>query len=189
VYEVSDGKKTVRVVNADRRAAKVKITLTRAEQAEMAKYVLKAIKKEIAKDTARVSSFRKKGDPVPIPRTKRFAESFTVKVVAGRIVVQSDWPTAQAHTKKSNDTRSQTEPYEMKWLSKPGVPYANIVRSNGEVVVRTTPNPTLGGKYWVHPGFKKYNFLRRGIEKGVRAYLESLGGELLMKHVEAGGAL
>jgi len=189
VYEISDGKKTVRVVNSKQRAAKVKIELSNSEQQEMAKYVLKAIKKEIAKDTARVASFRKKGDPVPIPKTKRFADSFTVKVVGGRIVVQSDWPTAQAHTKKSNDTRSQTEPYEMKWLSKPDVPYANIVRSNGEVVVRTTPNPMFGGKYWVHPGFKKYNFLRRGIEKGVREYIESLGDQLLMKHVEAGGAL
>ena len=189
MYEISDGKKTLRVVNSKSRASKVSIELDDSENRKMAEFILKAIKKEIAKDTAKVSSFRKQGEPVPLPRTKRFADSFTVQITAKRIEVKSDWPTAEAHTKKSTDTRDQTRPYEMKWLSQPDVPYANIVRSGGEVVVRATPNPMFGGRFWVHPGFKKYNFLRRGIERGVKEYLESLGEKLLMKHVEAGGAL
>ena len=188
-YDVEAGGKVVRGVDSTRRAENVNIQLDATEQKKMAEYVLRAIRKEIAKDVAKAAAPRNPGEPVKLPQTKKFAESFSVRVAGGKLEVVSTWPTAEVHTKKTNDTRDRTPPYEMKWLSQPDMTALRIARSGGEVVFRTTPNPSKGGRYWIHPGFRKYNFLRRGIDKGVAEFLESLGEKLVIKHLEAGGSL
>ena len=148
------------------------IPLSPQQLQEAADIILEAIKVEIKKDMAKASGLRAPGDPVPLPPTPRFAESFTATVKGKVIEIRSSWPTATAHTTPSNEIDIDTErakphaPIKMWWLTRPKVPFARIVRSNGEVIVRTTPNPSQGDEMWIHPGFRKYTFLERGLKKG-----------------------
>ena len=151
------------------KAAGQKIVLTEAQLREMGEIILESIKEEIAKDTAKAMGLAGTGEPVAIPRTKKFAESFSVKVKgASTLIITSDWPSAESHvsTDPKDKNPQATKPFPMTWLSKPKVPYARIVRSNGEVIVRATPDLMKGEKYWIHPGFRRYSFLERGIRKG-----------------------
>ena len=170
-----------------------KIPLT-AKQLNLAgKIILECIKVEIKKDIAKASGMGGRGKPVPLPQTTGFADSFSVKVTGTTIEITSTWPTAKAHTtevrKKNflNNTRPDaTVPFEMTWLMRPKVPFARIVRQDGTVIVRTTPDASKGDKPWIHPGFLRYTFLERGIRKGreeaVRALAEEIVKELLSTH-------
>lgn len=148
--------------------------------------ILDSIKKEINRDIALILAVRPAGQPVSLPKTARFAESFKVIVTGSLINITSDWPTAVAHTTDADqmdvesDTKPQpSAPIPMIWLTRPAVPYARIVRSDGEVIVRTTPDPRQGDKPWIHPGFKKYTFLERGIRKGRKLAIEELAASIL----------
>jgi hypothetical protein len=100
------------------------------------------------------------------------------------IEITSTWPTATAHTTDANNPNlldnkkaGETGRFEMKWLTRPKVPYAQIMTSKGEVIVRTTPLPS--GKIWRHPGFKKYTFLERGLRKGRKQVGEEFALDLV----------
>ena len=165
-----------------------------AKQLDLAgKIILDCIKKEIKKDIAKATGMGGHGKPAPLPQTARFTDSFTVRVTGTTIEITSTWPTAKAHTtpvRKKNfldNTRTGvTKPFEMTWLMRPKVPFARIVRQDGVVIVRTTPDPSKGDKPWIHPGFLRYTFLERGIRKGrekaVRALAEEIVAELLATH-------
>ena len=162
------------------------LVMTREQLIKVGDIILEEIRKEIKIDAEKAGRVRKPGEPVPIPLSPDFAKSFKVSVRgSSTIEITSDWPTAGAHTNpaaKINPdapTVKQTGPIEMKWLARPAVPYARIVQSNGVVVVRTTPDPMQGQKYWMHPGFRKYTFLERGLRKGKVRAIQELAGELL----------
>jgi len=162
------------------------IPLTEAQLQRMGKIILKAIRREILRDMALVAGIRAPGAPVPLPMTNRFPDSFKVKVQGSVIQITSNWPTARAHTtdavKMDPDAGIPAEPsapIPMIWLTRPSVPYAQIVQKDGEVVVRTTPDPSKGDKPWIHPGFKKYTFLDRGIRKGRKEAIEMILQESL----------
>jgi len=181
---------------ADR--AGMDIPLTPQQLRKAALIILKAIKAEIKKDIAKAAGLRSPGDPVPLPQTTAFADSFKVRVKGkSTIEITSSWPTAVAHTTPADEVDPENNrpkphaPIEMWWLTRPKVPFAQIVRSNGEVIVRTTPNPAKGDKLWIHPGYRKYTFLERGLKKGreeaVKALAEEVIQNLLATHDLFGG--
>lgn len=153
--------------------------------------ILAEIRNEIKIDAAKAAGTRKPGAPVPIPLSPEFAKSFKVRVRgSSTIEITSDWPTAGAHTNAAskinpdNPRVNQTGPIEMKWLARPAVSYARIVQSNGVVVVRTTPDPLQGDTYWMHPGFRKYTFLERGLRKGKEKVAQELAKELIEQLIQ-----
>ena len=175
------------------KAAGAKLPMTSDMVDTCADIILKAVKREIRRDIALQAGVRGKGDPVPIPNSRRFINSFKVRVKgSSTIEITSNWPTAQAHTTKlkagfaDNMRPDRSAPIEMTWLRRPEVPYAKIVQADGQIVIRTTPDPNQGDKYWVHPGFRKYTFLERGLRKGkeeaIKAILEDLLVETLKEY-------
>lgn len=153
--------------------AGMKIDLTPKQMSEVAQIILESIQEEIKKDIAKAAGLRAPGEPVPLPKTDKFAKSFQARVKgASTIEITSTWPTAKAHVTPSdeidldNNRPKPHAPMEMWWLTRPKVPFAQIVRANGEIIVRTTPDPSKGERPWIHPGFRKYTFLERGLRKG-----------------------
>ena len=170
------------------------IKLTREDVHFIGETVIKAIREEIKKDTAKAVGMRQKGSPVPLPKTSKFAESFSFRVRGKRTLeFTSTWPTAEAHTSvpKPGDPVGKagpaTKPYKMTWLTKPAVPYAKIVTQGVEVIVRSTPAAGGGSKLWIHPGFKRYGFLSRGIAKGKKAAYKELIRRKMPEILQAAG--
>ena len=168
------------------KASGQKIKLTQRQVEKAAAIILKAIRREIAKDTAKAGALRRPGEPVALPKTKKFASSFKWRIKGkSTIEIVSTWPTAEAHTTPSdeididNNRPKPHAPIKMWWLARPKVPFARIVRSNGEVIIRTTPLPAQGDKLWIHPGFRKYTFLERGLRKGRKEAVEALTPEIV----------
>lgn len=169
------------------------IELTREQVEVIGQIILEQIREEIAEDTKKAGGY--KGGPAPLPQTKRFADSFSFQVTGERTLeFTSDWPTARAHTVGSDKgidlegkNKGSTRPFHMTWLASPAVPYARIVQSDGKVVVVRTPNPGEGDALWVHPGFRRYSFLERGIRKGKIKALEALATDLIMQTISSSG--
>jgi hypothetical protein len=193
----SKGRKTrpLRSAYSGTVAKGAKIDLTLDQVQKIGEMILEQIREEIEKDTLKASAFRAQGDPVPLPRTKRFAESFKVQVSGKRTLeFTSDWPTAGAHTLGRDrevdleaKNKSSTSPFPMWWLVRPQVPRARIVTSEGQVIVVTTPSPADGDAMWVHPGFRRYTFLERGIRKGKQRALETLVAEMMTQTISDKG--
>lgn len=168
-----------------KRAGQV-VPLTLIQMQRVGDIILEAIRKEIAIDARKAGGTRDPGKPVPIPLSPKFAESFKVHIRGGSTIeIVSNWPTATAHTtpRKSMDIMHPhapaTEPFEMKWLVQSKVPFVQIVQKDGVVVVRSTPDPLQGDDYWMHPGFRKYTFLERGMKKGREAAVQALMMEVM----------
>ena len=154
------------------------IALDMQQMAIAAKVILKELKKEIKKEMAKLAT-RQPGEPVPIPNSKRFLNSWKVRVRGkSTIEITSNWPTAAAHT-----VEKKSGPYPMTWLSRPKLPYAKLALKDGTVIIRTTPL-AQGGKFWIHPGFKKYSFLARGVNNGKIAAIQTLAVALLQKALD-----
>lgn len=199
VIEVIDDKgkkrKALRGVYSGTVAKGAQIELTLEQVHGIGEIILEQIREEIKIDTRKASAFRGEGEPVPLPKTKRFAESFKFHVSGKRTLeFTSDWPTAQAHTiGRDRDlnldakNKSNTSSFPMWWLVQPQVPWARIVRSDGSVIVVATPNPLEGDALWVHPGFRRYSFLERGIRKGKQRALEALAMDVLAHTISTKG--
>lgn len=162
---------------------KVDVSLEQLRRA--ADIIIECIREEIKKDTAKATGLRQPSEPVPIPKTERFAKSFTYRIRGkSTIEITSDWPTAKAHTTPSSEIDPETKrakpsaPMEMWWLTRPAVPLARIVRANGEVIVRTTPVHGVGD-VWIHPGYRKYTFLERGLKRGREKAMTLLAPEIV----------
>ena len=116
---------------------------------------------------------------VPLPNSNDFIKSFTVKATARGVSITSTWPTANVHTSEDNPEK----PYPMTWLTKSQVPYAKIQLGTGITLVRTTPS---NDNLWIHPGFKRYDFIQRSINEGMESamskILPSKLGSLLRSH-------
>lgn len=174
-----------------------KIELTRDQVELIGTVILEQIREEIAEDTKKAGGFRGAGQPVALPNTKKFADSFSFKIIGDRTLeFTSDWPTARAHTlgqskdlEMGSKNKGSTGEFQMKWLISPQVPYARIVQSNGKIVVVATPNPADGDAMWVHPGFRKYSFLERGIRKGKQKALEIIAAQMTAQLLADNGFL
>jgi len=162
-----------------------KVKLSRDLLEKAAVIILDQIKREIAKDTLKAVALRPPGEPVPIPKTKKFADSFKFRIKGkSTIEITSDWPTSVAHTTPADEIDLETKrpkphaPIKMWWLTRPKVPFARIVRQDGEVIVRTTPL-SGSGDVWIHPGFRKYTFIERGLRKGRKKAMEAITPDIV----------
>lgn len=141
--------------------------VTRPFLDQCAKILLDSILYEAKKESARESALGGEG----IPKSQKFYNSFYTKVDWNRRTVEvwSTWPTI-------DQIIEGRRPYEMKWLTQEnGVKRVPTKVSPGNVVIKTTPgrnNP------WVHPGFKKHDF----IDKGYKRAQEEIR-KLMMKRV------
>ena len=168
------------------KAAGMSIPLTRDQLDRMAKIILESIKAEIRRDIARTKGLAGRGNPVGLPNTKRFVDSWKYSIKGDSTMeFSTTWPVKSFVVEPSekdllNDKDpGATRPFAMKWLNRQQVPYVRIVQEDGNVVVRMTPDPTKGQKFWVHPGFKRYTFLQRGIRKGREKAIQSLTQEIV----------
>lgn len=162
---MAKGKISIRGSRKSTFQRKTPVPLTSSDIKKIAGILLKSVRAEILKDIAKSVSVRGSG-PVPIPKSKSFVDSFKVKISGKKIEIYSEWPTASAHLNKKDKG-----PFPMKWLSNPKVPYARIETKGGLSLVRSTPSSP---NFWVHPGFKKYSFLERGVRKGQKIAYEEV---------------
>jgi len=150
----------------------------------MVEEVIKEAKKEYAKQGGgRTERGRPEGLPGPPPfyaKTKwgqheihqfpEFLKSFDKKLIGkSTVAVTSTWPWIEQLTEGRKE-------FKMDWLTRDRVPRVPIVERDGTVVVRMTPAP--GQKLWVHPGFKKHNFVQRGIAKARKRAAAEINKEI-----------
>jgi hypothetical protein len=136
--------------------------------------ILLEARKDFAKQGGRPTP---EGVPEGIPASEKFFQSFSYKVDGNTIEIHSTWPWIEQITEGRKS-------YPMEWLTQvegvSRVPMAG--KQPGTVLIRSTPG--LMQKPWVHPGFRKHNFLRRGYEKARRKFaleLEKQVGNILKK--------
>ena len=94
-----------------------------------------------------------------IPHSEAFFRSFGYRL-SGRstIEVTSTWPFI-------DELLSGRDPYPMTWLTRArGATVVPLFQPDGRVVFRAAPLKLQDA--WVHPGFARHTFLRRGIQKG-----------------------
>lgn len=110
------------------------------------------------------------GRPEGIPGSVKFFDSFSYKIVGKRIEIWSSWPWIEQITEGRR-------PYPMDWLTRQeGVSRVPMKGPRGTVLIKTTP--TSPRDAWIHPGFRKHNFVRRGYERARRKM-----DELIQKQV------
>lgn len=117
------------------------------------------------------------GEPITLPNTESFINSFRTRVVGRRTVeVVCTYPFIRALTEGR-------EPYPMTWVTRAaGVPVVPIERSDGTVIFRATPG--AGQRPWVHPGFAKHRFLDVAMKRA-RARVPEVSKDALAKAVSA----
>lgn len=159
--------------------------------------ILEAVKKEILKDIAKSRGIRggtyptsyQSRDPVPLPDSPKFVDSFTYSIRGkSTIEIVSDWPTADIHVGKlrSKDLetppnrKKSTPPFKMWWLVRPKVNTIPIVTHTGQVIYRSAPE---AGNEWIHPGFRRYSFIERGVKKGKEKFVEQVLAQEVAKIV------
>ena len=161
------------------RYAKEPIPLDKKTLLEFGKVILKAIQTEAKRDAAMTAAV-KPGEPVRMTAAHKIAESMRCRVVGERTLeFYSEHPLIHQFTEGE-------PPFPMTWLTKQkgigavpmkstaGVtvfrmaPDIGAKETNAERIARLMRNP--GSKpnntFWMHPGFRKYNFLERGARKG-----------------------
>lgn len=146
-----------------------------------AKIILDAVKKEAALDMAKVGAVSKsQGKPVSLPRTSEFLDSFSYKIERNEVEVLSSWPMFEQHIEGRG-------PYPMTWLTQAeGVTVVPMITSTGITIMRMAPLDR--GSAWIHPGFLRYTFLQRGLDKGtdkaISWLLEEAGGDFVCMTLE-----
>lgn len=98
-----------------------------------------------------------KGMAEGLPASERFFKSFYFKIEDQSVVLYSSWPQIEQLVEGRRA-------YPMEWLTRQaGVSRVPMKGPDGTILIRTTPRTPQ--EAWVHPGFKKHNFLRRGYER------------------------
>lgn len=126
-----------------------------------------AIVFEARKDLAKQGGRRTpEGDPEGIPASEKFFKSFRYEVKGNTVEIYSDWPWI-------DQILEGRRPYPMEWLTQQeGVSRVPMPGPKGTVLIRTTP--ATPREAWIHPGFRKHNFVRRGYEKARRKMEQEL---------------
>lgn len=102
------------------------------------------------------------GAPEGIPGSVKFFDSFKYRVLNQKssVEIYSTWPWI-------SQIIEGRRPYPMEWLTQQaGVSRVPMKQPDGTVLIRSTP--VTPGSAWIHPGFKKHTFVRRGYEKSRR---------------------
>jgi hypothetical protein len=144
----------------------------------------KIIAEEIANE-ARKDYMRKgrtpRGEPMGLPNTKRFFDSFSVEISGERtILIKTSWPWIERHMEGR-------DAFKMWWLTQSrGVYKVPMIQDDGRVLIVSTP-ATLADA-WIHPGALKFNFVSRGVQKG-RIKAATVIAEEFLKMLLAGDPL
>ena len=135
--------------------------LTPAFMKRIGRLLLKSVIFEARKDLAKQGGRRTPtGEPEGIPDDEAFFKSFSFKIKGKTVEIHSSWPQIEQITEGRR-------PYPMDWLTQQaGISRFPMKGEDGTVLIRTTP--TTSDDAWVHPGFRKNNFIRRGYERGRR---------------------
>lgn len=131
-------------------------------------FLLDAIVFEARKDLAKQGGRpTPEGAPEGIPASNRFFESFSYKINGNSIEISSTWPWIE-------QVLEGRKAYPMEWLTQTEgvsrVPMAG--EQPGTVLIKSTPGNLQ--KPWIHPGFRKHNFVRRGYEKARHKFKQEL---------------
>lgn len=146
--------------------------LTPAFMERLGGFLLDAVVFEARKDLAKQGGKpTPQGAPEGIPVSENFFKSFSYKVNGTSVEIHSTWPWIEQITEGRRE-------YPMEWLTRTEgvtrVPMAG--KQPGTVLIKSTPGTTQ--KAWIHPGFKKHNFLRRGYEKARRKFEQELNKQV-----------
>jgi hypothetical protein len=133
--------------------------------------IQESIRQEAIKDYSRTKR-TPRGEPMGLPNTPKFFNSFGVKIEGkSTIVITSSWPWIEPHVEGR-------EPYKMTWLTRQkGLRAVPIERPDGSVVIVRTP--LSKGDAWIHPGALKFHFIERGVKKGRKKVMEMLAQEAI----------
>jgi len=136
---------------------------------EIGELLVESIIYEAAKDFSKQGSTRTPvGDQEGIPGSLGFFNSFKHRVLDQKqqVEIYSTWPWI-------DQIIEGRRPYPMEWLTQQaGVSRVPMAQPDGTVLIRSTP--ATGDKAWIHPGFKKHNFVRRGYERARQRMEETL---------------
>ena len=101
-----------------------------------------------------------KGVAEGIPASPKFFESFYYEVEDQVVMLYSSWPQIEQIVEGRR-------PYPMNWLLRQeGLTKIPIKGPKGTVLIKTVP--ASSNNVWIHPGFRKHNFVRRGYERARR---------------------
>ena len=107
-----------------------------------------------------------------IPASEKFFKSFYFKIEHETVVLYSSWPQIEQIV----DGR---QPFSMDWLTRQaGVSRVPMKGPQGTVLAKTTPASPQ--EAWMHPGFRKHNFIRRGYERA-RRQMDKMLAEQVVK--------
>jgi hypothetical protein len=122
---------------------------------EIGKLLVECVVLEAKRDLAKQG-----GGPTPhgvaegIPASERFFKSFYFAIEDSTVVLYSSWPLIEQLV----DGR---RPFPMTWMTaQEGFTKLPMPQADGTVLVKTTPSSAR--QAWIHPGFRKHNFIRRG---------------------------
>lgn len=109
---------------------------------------------------------KKRGDPTTIPDSELFFKSFGYVVNGSSVSLTSTWAGIDSLINGRG-------PFKMRWLTQArGVDVVPMKDDTGVVLFRTTPVRISDA--WVHPGIRKHDFIRRGIERAKRDAVGSI---------------
>lgn len=146
---------------------------------EFGKVILDSIKNEVQRDSAMTAAM-KPGEPVRLTVAHKIAQSMKVRIVGERTL-----EFYSTHPLINHFTEGE-EPFPMTWLTRQkGVGAVPMKNAAGVTIFRMAPDigkketaadraarllRSPGSKpnnaYWIHPGYRKYHFLERGVKKG-----------------------
>lgn len=95
-----------------------------------------------------------------IPATEEFYKSFYYEVDGTTVEVFSSWPLIE-------QIIEGRRPYPMDWLTRQkGISRVPLKGPGGTVLIKSAPASPEDA--WIHPGFLKHTFIRRGYERARR---------------------
>lgn len=146
--------------------------LTPAFMQRLGGFLRDAIVFEARKDLAKQGNARTPvGVAEGIPADEKFFRSFSYVVKGNSVEIHSSWPWI-------DQIIEGRQPYPMVWLTQQeGVSRVPMPGPGGTVLIRTTPATARDA--WVHPGFRRHSFLRRGYEKARRKMEQELEKQIV----------
>ena len=140
---------------------------------KLGRFLVSAIVMEAKKDLARQGNKpTPPGEKEGVPNSERFFESFSYNITQdNKIEVTSSWPWI-------SQIVEGRQSFSMDWLTKSDGVTNVPMRSGNQRTTVIVGTPT-GDKVWVHPGFRKHTFIRRGYENALRKFRKELKDQVL----------
>jgi len=151
--------------------------ITPAVLKEIGEILVESIVREAGKDFAKQGNKpTPRGVPEGIPRSARFFDSFKYRIDGEFVEIYSDWDTYlnSRHDAKINSSNSVAaaisdgkgrKSFEMKGVRRPPWKRVMVVNS-GTMGYRMAPGEDQAP--WIHPGFQKNTFVKRGYQNALR---------------------